>query len=299
MSDFDVNAYLLRCAALAEDFAGNVLRPERQLPSELYSAMRYSFFAGGKRIRPALAYAAAEAVSGDGTSSIPFGVAIEMIHTYSLIHDDLPSMDDDELRRGKPTCHVKYGEAMAILAGDALLADAFAMLTEEGMAGRYPADTLIKCIKEISLAAGGVGMVAGQAVDILSEGQTLDLPALEFLHTHKTGALIRASVMTGGLSAKASASELEALGRYADRVGLAFQVADDILDVVGDTETLGKPVGSDEGLSKATYPSVMGLAEARKRLVELIDEANEFTIPFGERGEPLRAIATFVGSRNN
>jgi len=299
MSDFDVNGYLSKCAALSESFAEEVLRPEGHLPSELYSAMRYSFFAGGKRIRPALAFAAAEAISGDGSTSIPFGVAIEMVHTYSLIHDDLPSMDDDDLRRGKPTCHVKFGEAIAILAGDALLADAFAMLTGEWVTGRFPADIIVKCIKEISLAAGGAGMVAGQAVDILSEGKTLDLPALEFLHTHKTGALIRASVLTGGLSAGATGKELNALERYADRVGLAFQIADDILDVEGDTETLGKPVGSDEGLSKATYPSVVGLGEAKRRLAELIEEANEFTALFGERGEPLRQIATFVGSRNN
>ncbi|TAL16686.1 polyprenyl synthetase family protein [bacterium] len=296
---FDLDGYLAKTSGLVNELADGVLPPEEGLACDLFAAMRYSFFAGGKRFRPALAYAAAEAVSGDGTPSLPFGTAIEMIHTYSLIHDDLPSMDDDDLRRGQPTCHIKFGEAMAILAGDALLADAFTMLSSPAMADKYPPQVLLRCIYEIARSSGGRGMAGGQALDIASEGKTLLLPALEFLHTHKTGALIRASVLTGAIAAGAGVEEEKALARYADRVGLAFQIADDILDVTGDTATLGKPVGSDEGNKKATYPALLGLEEARRRLEEITAEAVAATERFGERGEPLRALARFVASRKN
>ncbi|TLM99241.1 polyprenyl synthetase family protein, partial [bacterium] len=228
---FDLNGYLAKTSKLAEDYARTLIPPPSGMAATLFEAVSYSFFAGGKRFRPALAYAASEAVCGEGERSIPFGVAIEMIHTYSLIHEDLPSMDDDDLRRGKPTCHIKFGEAMAILAGDALLTDSFTHLSTPQMSKKYGAEALLRCIHEISRSAGGYGMVAGQAIDVMSEGLTLSLPALEYLHIHKTGALIRASVITGAIAAGASPEEEKKLALYADRVGLAFQISDDILDV--------------------------------------------------------------------
>lgn len=296
---FDVNAYLSKTAKLAEDYALTLMPQPGGMAATLFDAMSYSFFAGGKRFRPALAYAAAEAVCGDGAPSVPFGVAIEMIHTYSLIHDDLPAMDDDDLRRGKPTCHIKYGEAMAILAGDALLTDAFTHLTSPEMAQKYGAGLILRCVNVIARSAGGGGMVAGQAIDVLSEGLSLSLPALEYLHIHKTGALIRASVLTGAFSVQASPEQEKTLALYADRVGLAFQIADDILDVVGETSTLGKPVGSDEGKSKATYPALMGITEAQKRLSEVTAEAVSLAGKFGTRGEALAGLANFVASRKS
>jgi geranylgeranyl diphosphate synthase type II len=207
-------------------------------------------------------------------------------------------MDDDDLRRGRPTNHVKYGEGVAILAGDALLTDSFQLLTRPEVLRSTSPDLLLRCIREIAVAAGSPGMVGGQALDIVSEGHRLDLPTLEFLHIRKTGALIRASVLTGGLAAGADPAQEEALRLYADRLGLAFQIADDILDVVGDTATLGKPVGSDEGRDKATYPALLGMDEAKRRLGELIDEAVDRIKVFGPRGEPLGALARFVASRD-
>jgi geranylgeranyl diphosphate synthase type II len=297
--EFDVAAYLKRCGEAVDGFADRAIPPENRMPGVLYAAMRYSFFSGGKRFRPALGFAAAEAVSGRGEDALPFVTAIEMIHTYSLIHDDLPALDDDDLRRGRATSHVAFGEAMAILAGDALATDAFRLFTLPEVIRSYPAQTILACLSEIAQAAGSGGMVAGQVLDILSEGKTLDMPTLEFLHTRKTGALIRAAVRCGGIAAGADEERMLPLGRYADRLGLAFQVADDILDVVGDTAVLGKPVGSDEGKRKATYPALLGVEEARRRLWCLLDEAQAAVEPFGERGEPLRALARFVGNREH
>lgn len=296
---FDLEAFLTRCKKEVEEYADKVLAPPGRMPGGLYEAMRYSFMAGGKRVRPALVFGAEEAVTGTHGKGVAFAAALEMIHTYSLIHDDLPSMDDDDLRRGMPTCHVKYGEAEAILAGDALLTDAFSVMLSPSVVEMLGAGKVLRAAKVVADSAGGFGMVAGQALDIMSQGRVLDIATLEFLHTHKTGALIRASVLAGAIAAGASPSEEEALVYYAERLGLAFQVADDILDVEGNTDKLGKPVGSDEGLSKATYPALMGLSESKKRLAELTGEAVAALAPFGERAAPLSALAHFVANRDH
>ncbi len=297
--DFDLNGFLTTTAEAVERFADEVLPPEDKMPAVLGEAMRYSFFAGGKRIRPALGFAAAEAVGAEGVTALPFVTAIEMIHTYSLIHDDLPAMDDDELRRGMPTSHVKFGEATAILAGDALLTDAFAVMLDERVVGALGAAKALRCALEVARAAGSDGMAAGQTLDIISQGRVLELPTLEFLHTRKTGALIRASVLVGAISGGADAKQERALTLFADRVGLAFQVADDILDVEGTTEAMGKPTGSDEGHDKATYPSLLGMSESKKHLEQLTDEAIGHALTFGERGRALVALARFIANRDH
>jgi geranylgeranyl diphosphate synthase type II len=297
-TEFDLEKFFISCKDEVESFADKVLPPENQIPAVLGASMRYSFFAGGKRFRPAVSFAAATAVCGDGSVALPFALAIEMIHTYSLIHDDLPAMDDDDLRRGMPTNHKKYGEAIAILSGDTLLTDAFSMLTGSAVRKNYSSEVLMACVHEISTASGSHGMAGGQALDVISEGLSLDLPTLELLHTRKTGALIRASVITGALAAGADAAQLESFKRYADRLGLAFQIADDILDVEGDTELLGKPVGSDEGNHKATYPTIMGMEGAKAQLNKLIEDAITSVASFNEKGVALRELAKFVGSRN-
>ncbi len=295
----DVIAYLDRSREAVDAYLQKVVPPPERFPRPLFEAMRYSLFAGGKRIRPALAFGAAEAAGGEAGAALPFAAALEMIHTYSLIHDDLPAMDDDDLRRGKPTSHRVYGEGIAILAGDALLTDAFWVLTRPEVLAEHPAERVVRAVEVIARAAGSPGMVAGQALDLVCEGRAVDLATVEFLHVHKTGALIRAATVVGGLAAGAAEADLERLGRYAERLGLAFQIADDVLDVEGTTEELGKPAGSDQGRSKATYPAVVGLEEAKVRARELMGEALECLDPFGERAEPLRALARFVVERQH
>ncbi|HAD04421.1 MAG TPA: polyprenyl synthetase [Desulfuromonas sp.] len=259
--------------------------------------MRYSVFAGGKRIRPILMIAACEAVGGEAAQVIPAACAMEMIHTYSLIHDDLPAMDDDDYRRGRLTNHKVYGEATAILAGDALLTQAFGLLADATALEQVPAHVRLQVIGTIAVAAGSFGMVGGQVVDMESEGHDFDLPTLEYIHTHKTGALILASITTGALIGGASAEAARALERYGAAVGLAFQIADDILDIVGDQATIGKDVGSDEERGKATYPALLGLSEARGRARELRDTALSALAPLGDRGERLKQIAHFIIDR--
>ncbi len=293
----DVLAYLERCRAAVDAYLDRVLPPPDRFPQPLFEAMRYSVFAGGKRIRPAFAFAAAEAAGGEPEAAVPFAAALEMVHTYSLIHDDLPAMDDDDLRRGKPTNHKVFGEGMAILAGDALLTDAFGVLVRPEVLERHPAERVVRAVGELARAAGSPGMVAGQALDLVCEGRPVDLPTVEFLHTHKTGALIRAAVVLGGLADGAGAAAPERLERYAGRVGLAFQIADDILDVEGSTEEMGKPAGSDENRGKATFPAVVGLSESRRRARDLMEEALAPLAPFGPAAEPLRALARFVVER--
>ncbi len=293
---FDLAPFLDRCRERVDGYLDRTLPPADRFPRPLFEAVRYSLFAGGKRIRPAFAIAAAEAAGGDSEKVVPLAAALEMVHTYSLIHDDLPAMDDDDLRRGRPTNHRVYGEGMAVLAGDALLTDAFLVLVE---GSTLPAERVLRAVEVLARAAGSGGMVAGQALDLESEGRELDLPTLEFLHTHKTGALIRASVVLGAIAADAAPEDTRALERYAERVGLAFQIADDVLDVEGTTEVLGKPVGSDQGRDKATYPAVVGLAEAKRRADELMREAEGCLDRFGPAGIPLRALARFVVERRH
>lgn len=291
--------YLEERRRLVEEALDRLLPPVDTYPRPLHEAMRYSVFAGGKRLRPILAIAGAEAAGGSIEDALPIACALECIHTYSLIHDDLPSMDNDDVRRGKPTCHRVYGEALAILAGDALLTLAFALLSEESLAKRLSAERLSQLIREVARAAGSLGMVGGQVVDILSEGKEIDRGTLLFLHTHKTGALIRTSVLSGGLVAKASPEELKALSLYGERIGLAFQIVDDLLDLLGVEEEMGKPVGSDKKKKKATYPALIGVEESRRQVERLTALAKEVLLPFGDRAWALQAIADYIASRRH
>ncbi|MGV6806413.1 MAG: polyprenyl synthetase family protein [bacterium] len=262
----------------------------------LHQAMRYSVLNGGKRLRPVLAYAAAEAVGGQAQSASSSAAAIELIHAYSLIHDDLPAMDDDDFRRGKPTCHKVYGDAMAILAGDALQALAFEILSGDIS---IQSELRLSLISHLSKAAGARGMVAGQAIDIGAVNHDIDLPSLRNMHGCKTGALIRASVVMGATATGlADSGQLDALARYGDRVGLAFQIQDDILDIESDTETLGKAVGADLALNKPTFTSLLGLEKARSEASRLRDEAIEITESLGDTSH-LAELADYIVSRNH
>jgi len=266
-------------------------------PEVLRESMKYSLLAGGKRLRPVLAMASYEACGGKGRDILLGASALEVIHTYSLIHDDLPAMDDDDLRRGRPTNHKVYGEAIAILAGDGLLTEAFLMLLEnEGPVSR---DNIVSALKELAVAAGPAGMVGGQVLDVLSENTSPDAERLDYIHEHKTGALIRASVRMGAIMAGADQGALDSLTRYGVSLGLAFQIVDDILDVRGDEKELGKPVGSDEDRNKMTYPALYGIEKSMVRAEELIGEALGSISSFGDSAEPLRAIADYIIRRTH
>ncbi len=279
---------------LVVDAALDALAPMRH-PETLWSSMRYSLQAGGKRLRPVLTIATMDALGVDPRPALPAACALELVHTQSLIHDDLPAMDDDDLRRGKPTNHKVFGEAQAILAGDAMLAWAFATLAGP-LAASYPADRCLAAVRELAEATV-LGMVSGQVVDVASEGQVVDEATLTFIHTHKTGALIRASVRVGAILAGADAASAKSLDAYADALGLAFQIADDILDCTRTAEQLGKTPGKDEAADKATYVKLFGLSAARERLVAAVADAEAALTAFGERGEALRAIARYVAAQ--
>ena len=274
---------------------------EGVFPTSLQKAIQYSLFAGGKRIRPVLSMAAFEAVGGRGEGILPFACAVEMIHTYSLIHDDLPALDNDDYRRGKPTCHKVFGEAIGILAGDALLTEAFRLMTNQSLQGPSFRDgeLVLDVTHEVAQASGMLGMVGGQVLDIESEGKEVDFPTLQYIHTHKTGALILVSVRVGAKLGGAREDSLKALTRYGERIGLAFQIADDILNVEGKAALLGKKTGSDLSRGKATYPALLGLEESKRRAEELIELAVDAIRPFGPEAEPLREIARFILSREN
>lgn len=293
----DLKAYLEKKRAMVDRALAEYLPEVTGPTSTLVQAMRYSVFAGGKRLRPILCIAGAETVGGSGESVLPAACALEFVHTYSLIHDDLPAMDDDDLRRGKPTNHKVFGEAVALLAGDGLLTDAFRLVSSQEIIDRFPSDDLLKVIQTIATAAGYQGMVGGQTVDILSEGVEVDLPTVEFIHTHKTGALISAAVVSGGLLGGGTSEEIGALRRYGDDIGLAFQIADDILDLVGDSRVMGKTAGSDHRKKKATYPATAGLLRAREVQTGLAQAALEALAGFDHRADPLRAIATYIVER--
>jgi len=295
--DFDIKAYL-KLRKTWVDHALEGIFDSFKKPKPLYESMKYSLMAGGKRIRPILMMAAYEIFKEDGCDILPFACAMEMIHTYSLIHDDLPAMDNDDLRRGKPTCHKVYGDAMAILAGDGLLTEAFRYITLEAQAKKWPAATIVTLIYELANGAGVEGMVGGQAMDILSEHKEVGLDTVKFIHTHKTGALIRAAVRMGVILAGASEAELTTLTRYGKSIGTAFQIVDDILDIEGNTELLGKAAGADGKLEKATYPHVAGLETSRNEAKNLIQTAKETLEPFGERAQPLKGIADLILERN-
>ena len=269
------------------------------IPASLHKAIRYSLFAGGKRIRPILSMAAFESVGGKGDTILPFSCALELIHTYSLIHDDLPALDNDDYRRGNPTCHKVFGEAIGILAGDALLTEAFRLMTNQVIQEFSLRDgrLVLDVIHQVAQAAGVFGMVGGQVVDIESEGKGVDFPTLQYIHTHKTGALILVSVRVGATLGGANEETLKALTRFGEGIGLAFQIADDILNVEGKAALLGKKIGSDLSRKKATYPSLFGLEESKRRAKELVTSAVEAIRSFGSEAGPLREIAWFILSR--
>lgn len=295
----DIKAYLTKKKELVDKALEKLVPPAKLFPTSVHEAMRYSLFAGGKRVRPVLAIAAAEALGARTADLLPVAGSLELIHTYSLIHDDLPAMDNDDLRRGRPTCHKVYGEAVAILAGDGLLNMAFEVLSDPRRLKAVPAGRLVAIIKEISTASGVFGMVGGQVVDMESEGKDVDFPTLEYIHTHKTGALIRASVRTGALYAKAGKRQFIALSRYGELVGLAFQTTDDILDITGTQETIGKDVGSDIKKGKKTFPSFYGLEESRTRAHEVADKAVQSLREFDRKADPLRELAKYIVNRVN
>jgi geranylgeranyl diphosphate synthase type II len=267
--------------------------------ARLYEAMRYSVMNGGKRVRPLLAYAACEALGGTAEQANGAACAVELIHAYSLVHDDLPAMDDDDLRRGQPTTHKKFDEACAILAGDGLQSLAFTALLDPRLS-TVDAEIRLQMVSALALAAGPAGMVGGQAIDLGSVGLKLDQKALEYMHRHKTGALIEASVKLGALaSGRAEQDGLKSLQTYAQAIGLAFQVQDDILDVESDTETLGKRQGADIARDKPTYPSLLGLDAAKAYALELRDQAMHALRPFDAAAEPLRELARYIVDRRN
>ncbi|EUB73618.1 Geranyltranstransferase [Pseudomonas sp. GM41(2012)] len=272
--------------------------------ARLYEAMRYSVMNGGKRVRPLLAYAACEALGGKAEQANGAACAVELIHAYSLVHDDLPAMDDDDLRRGQPTTHKKFDEACAILAGDGLQSLAFSALLDPRLSNSDAALTSdhlrLQMVSALALAAGPAGMVGGQAIDLGSVGLKLDQKALEYMHRHKTGALIEVSVKLGALaSGRAEKDELKSLQTYAQAIGLAFQVQDDILDVESDTETLGKRQGADIARDKPTYPALLGLDAAKAYALELRDQALHALRPFDAAAEPLRDLARYIVTRRS
>ena len=272
-----------------------ILPPASGPAERLFAAMRYSVFNGGKRLRPALCFAAADAIGVSNINTTKVAAAVEMIHAYSLIHDDLPAMDNDDLRRGKPTCHIQFDEATAILAGDALQSLAFQQLTElTDMAS----DSLVELMSILATYSGCSGMAAGQAIDLAATGQTLDIDQLDTMHRHKTGALIEASVLMGAITAGgASQAQLSALRDFAHAIGLAFQVQDDILDVESSTEQLGKQQGSDAANNKSTYTSLLGLERARNQAASLYQQSIDSLEVFADRAEPLRQLASFIVNR--
>ncbi len=296
MNTFDLQKYLEAKKVFIEKALDTLIPPLTGHTRVLNEAMRYSLFAGGKRLRPVLTLASAEAVGGDAGAALNTACAIECIHTYSLIHDDLPALDNDDLRRGRATCHREYGEAMAILAGDALLTSAFEIIAESPVAD---SGALVKVVGEVAAGAGHGGMIGGQVLDIESEGVDITLPELEYIHTHKTGRLILASVRCGAILGGASEAELASLTEYGEASGLAFQILDDILDVEGSPEEMGKAVGGDAEKGKATYPSLLGLAESRARAEELVASAIKALESFTERADPLRQIASYIISRRS
>jgi len=290
--------YLDQQRQRVEVILDQLLPPPDSYPPLLMEAMRYSVFAGGKRLRPILTLAAAEAVGGDPEMVLPAAGALEYIHTYSMIHDDLPVMDDDDYRRGKLTNHKVYGDAMAILAGDALLTHAFEVLNSPPLTQRFPAVLLQQVSYRVARASGSFGMIGGQVMDIVSEGKQVPLEVLEYIHRHKTAALIAVAVTMGGLLGGGTPAQVQALEDYGHSVGWAFQIADDLLDVEGDTATLGKQVGRDAELEKVTYPALLGVAASRQRALELMQQGIAALAEFGPDAEPLRHIAAYIVSRD-
>jgi geranylgeranyl diphosphate synthase type II len=293
-----LKAYLQDRQKIVEEALEHYLPGEDNIPADIYKAVRYSVFNGGKRIRPILCLAAAEAVGGDLGQAIPVACALELIHSYSLIHDDLPAMDDDDFRRGKPTCHKVFGENIAILAGDALLTEAFVLLSHMEKV-RLSAERRLAVIQEIAQAAGIHGMVGGQALDVLSVKFVSDENTLHEIHRRKTGALIVAAVKSGAIIFNVRKDKIQALAEYGINLGLAFQIADDILNVEGDRELMGKETGSDAAHNKLTYTSLLGSDLAKEKLAKYIDAAVASLSGFDERARPLIVIARYIMERKS
>jgi geranylgeranyl diphosphate synthase type II len=291
----DLQVYLSEKRAVVEDYLRGIFATISTSPDVLKDAMQHSLFSEGKRIRPILSLAVCEAKQGKAQAVLPFACAIEMIHTYSLIHDDLPSMDNDDLRRGKPTCHKVFGEAVALLAGDALLTEAFRIMTDPRINGGAPLEITKEVVYEIAFAAGAEGMIAGQVVDVLYDGKEGTRSILEYIHRNKTAALIRAAVRVGALAGGATKEELEYLTRYGELLGLAFQIGDDLLDAEGDEKLVGKKLRKD--ITKQTYVKHYGVAQSRAKLDQLVSEAVKAIAFLGPAGEMLTNMARFVGGR--
>ena len=292
----DIQTYLAESKIIVDQYLEKLLPEENEEPSTIHKAMRYSVFAGGKRVRPILVLASGESIGGERSVLLHLGAAVEMMHTYSLIHDDLPALDNDDLRRGRPTCHKVFGDAMAILAGDALMTRCYQVLA--ALPG-VSESTRVRIISEIADATGTVkGMIGGQVVDLESEGKTVGPDVLEYIHHSKTGALLTACVRCGALAVGANAAELGALTGYGSKIGLVFQIVDDILDVTSSSEELGKTAGKDAKVEKATYPALYGLEASRTKALELVESALQDIAAFGEKAENLRNLARFIVQRS-
>jgi len=293
---FSLNRYMGRVSSRVNAALDKLLPPETAEPTTIHKAMRYSIFAGGKRIRPVLCLASCEAVGGKDGAAMPLACAVECIHTYSLIHDDLPCMDDDDFRRGKPTNHKVFGEGIAVLAGDALLTEAFALVAKADPPKRYPVRVLVK---ELAFAAGSLRLIAGQVQDLEGENKNLSLKQVKRTHLNKTSALITASIRLGAMAGNATPAQLRRLTRYGQDLGLAFQVIDDILDATSTKEVMGKSVRADQRNQKSTFPIVLGLDKSRQFAADLIADAQTQLKSFGKSAEPLRAIADFFLTRQH
>lgn len=290
--------YLQERALLVDEHLSTLLPRETEYPQIIHEAMQYSIFAGGKRLRPIMCLAGVEALGKEYEPYLPVACALEMIHTYSLIHDDLPAMDNDDYRRGKLTSHKVYGEDIAILAGDALLTHAFEVLATAAE-GLPEEKRMLRVIREVAIASGTRGMIGGQVVDVQSEGKVITPLTLNYIHTHKTGALFRAAVRSGALLTGASENELSALTEYAECFGLVFQITDDLLDILGDEKILGKPVGSDEKNQKGTYPSLYGVEKSKELAREAVDKAVKSLEPLRGNTEPLILLARYLIERKS
>jgi len=294
-SKLDLNEYLKERKNMVDEALDRFLPQASEAPSQVHEAMRYSTIDGGKRIRPILTLAGCDAVGGKTDLAMPAACALECIHAFSLIHDDLPCMDDDDFRRGKPTSHKVYGEAMALLAGDALFAFAFQLISRTPK--DVPSDVVLKVWQKIAEATGTNGMVGGQVMDMMAQGRKPDLGEIEEIHRRKTGALLEVAVVIGGMLGGGSKEQIDALSEYGRNIGLAFQIADDILDIKGNAEKLGKPIGSDQKMEKATYPSVIVIEKSIRIADKAMNDAISALSTFDYKADPLREIAKFVIER--
>lgn len=294
-SSFQLDSYIQRVVEFTEQQMDSLVPSGETRPTTLHQSIRYSLFAGGKRMRPALCLAAAEACGGNWEAAGRMAAAVEMIHTYSLIHDDLPAMDNDDFRRGKPTNHKVYGEGLAVLAGDALLTQAFEVLADWEGTANYSAAA---AVKELAVTSGSLQLIAGQAADLEAEGKEISLEDLEYIHLRKTSALLTCSVRLGAMAVNASREQLEALTRFGRAVGLAFQIVDDLLDITQTTEKLGKTAGKDEAASKATYPALVGMDKSREMAASLTQEAYQALDLFADKALALRSLAKYLLERD-